>query len=130
MPFRTFALTYHTFSGELPAVHQALVDTLKRMGMRVLPGGSREDGVVRLHASAWRRELEVECEPKGIGKTQVRVFTKEDVYFQENIAAALVVQATRLIERRRLERIIGCATDHDTSAAILSVQRGPLAVAG
>lgn len=129
MSYRTMALTYHTFPADLSTVHLALVDALKRMGMRVLPGGSGEDGALRILASAWRRELQVECEPRASRETRVRVFTKEDVYFQENVAADLVAQATQLLEQRRRERSVRYATGDGASAAILSVQPGAVALA-
>ena len=126
---RILALTYHTFPAEFSAVQQATIDVLKRMGMRVLPEGFGGDGSVSILASAWRRQLQVEFEPRGIDATRVRVLAKEGVFFEENAATDLIAQVTCLLEQRRGKPIRCHTTGNQTSVAILSAQAGAVTVA-
>lgn len=97
---RILALTYKTFPAALFAVHEATIDVLKRMGMRVLPNGSVDNGAsVSILASGWRRELDVELEAQGVKGTRVRVLAKEGVFFEENAATDLIAQVTRFLEQ-------------------------------
>lgn len=96
---RILALTYKTFPRTLSAVREATIDALRRMGMRVLPNGSAEDGAtVTILASGWRRELDVELEAQGPKSTRVRVLAKEGVFFEDNTASDLIAHVTRLLE--------------------------------
>ena len=97
---RILALTYKTFPVALSAVCEATVDALKRMGLRVLPNGSGDDGVsVSILATGWRRELEVEIETQGVRSTRMRVLAKEGFFFEENAATDLIAHVTRLLEQ-------------------------------
>jgi hypothetical protein len=118
---RILALTYKTFPTALSAVREATIDALKRMGMRVLPSGSGDDGAsVSILASGWRRELDVELEAQGVRGTRVRVLAKEGVFFEENAAADLIAQVTRLLEQRPETGAFGRAAGVTDNMAVLS----------
>lgn len=105
---RILALTYKTFPVALSVVREATIDALKRMGMRVLPGGSGNEGAsVSILASGWRRELDIELEAQGVRGTRVRVLAKEGVFFEENAATDLIAQVTRLLEQPANARALG-----------------------
>jgi hypothetical protein len=111
---RILALTYKTFPVALSAVCEATVDALKRMGLRVLPNGSGDDGVsASILATGWRRELEVELETQGVRSTRMRVLAKEGFFFEENAATDLIAHVTRLLEQSSGTR----AFDHAASVA-------------
>lgn len=126
---RILALTYRTFPAAVSSVQETTVDVLKRMGMRVLPEGSGVDGSASLLASSWRRQLEVEFEPRGIEGTRVRVLCKDGVFFEENAAAELVTQVARRLEQRREKPIRHLAAGSGTSVAILSTKAEPASIA-
>lgn len=97
---RILALTYKTFPVPLSEAFEATVDALKRMGLRVLPNGSADDGVsVSILATGWRRELEVELETQGVRNTRMRVLAKEGFFFEENAATDLIAHVARLLEQ-------------------------------
>lgn len=105
---RILALTYKTFPMALSVVREAIIDALKRMGMRVLPSGSGNEGAsVSILASGWRRELDIELEAQGVRGTRVRVLAKEGVFFEENAATDLIAQVTRLLEQPANARALG-----------------------
>jgi len=128
---RILALTYKTFPATLGAVHEATVDVLKRMGMRVLPKGSGDNGAsVSILASGWRRQLDVELEAQGVRGTRVRVLAKEGVFFEENAATDLITQVTRLLEQHPDKRVFRHAAGESASMAILSTGAQTAAVSG
>jgi len=128
---RILALTYKTFPTTLAAVHEATIDVLKRMGMRVLPNGSRDDGAsVSILASGWRRELDVEMEAQGVKGTRVRVLAKEGVFFEENAATDLIIQVTRLLEQHPDKGAFRHATGERTPMAVVSTGAQAAAVSG
>jgi hypothetical protein len=89
---RVGALTYKTFPVALAVVHDAAVEILKHMGMRVLADAPFEDaGAAGILASGWRRQLHVELEPAGLAGTRARVLAKEGIFFEENVATEFVV---------------------------------------
>jgi len=127
---RILALTYKTFPVALSAVCEATVDALKRMGLRVLPNGSGDDGVsVSILATGWRRELEVELETQGVRNTRMRVLAKEGFFFEENAATDLIAHVTRLLEQPSATGALAHAgsvadaralSSSDTQVAVLS----------
>ena len=128
---RILALTYKTFPTTLVAVHEATIDVLKRMGMRVLPSGSGDDGVsVSILASGWRRELDVELEAQGVKGTRVRVLAKEGVFFEENAATDLIAQVTRLLEQHPDKGASRHATGERAPKAVFSTGAQAAAVSG
>jgi hypothetical protein len=128
---RILALTYKTFPAKLAAVHEATIDVLKQMGMRVLPNGSGNDGVsASILASGWRRELDVELEAQGVKGTRVRVLAKEGVFFEENAATDLIAQVTRLLEQHPDKGALRHATGERAPMAILSTGAQAAAVSG
>jgi len=128
---RILALTYKTFPTTLAAVHEATIDVLKRMGMRVLPNGSGDDGAsASILASGWRREFDVELEAQGVKGTRVRVLAKEGVFFEENAATDLIAQVTRLLEQHPGKRAFRHATGERAPMAALSRGAHAAAVSG
>lgn len=100
--FRILALTYKDFPATLPAVRQAIVEVLKRMGMRVLPQASAYgDEDTTILASGWRRRLQVELEAQDAERTRARVLAKEGVFFEGNAATDLIAQVMLRLEQQR-----------------------------
>jgi hypothetical protein len=129
--FRILALTYKDFPAALPTVQQAIVDVLKRMGMRVFPDASEySDGSKTILASGWRRRLQVELEAKGMERTRARVLAKEGVFFEGNAATDLIAQVVLRLEQQREDSSLFHAKGEKASVAILSNCTEPAAIAG
>jgi hypothetical protein len=118
---RILALTYKTFPMALAVVREATIDALRRMGMRVLPNRSGDDGAsVSILASGWRRELDVELEAQGVRGTRMRVLAKEGVFFEENAATDLIAQVTRHLEQPSATRAVAHAASVAAPKAMFS----------
>jgi len=96
------ALTYKTFPASVSRVHQATVDVLTQMDLKVLHRRRRRDGSARVLASGWRRKLYVELETNGIEATRARVLAKDGVFFADNAATELISRVTYLLEQGRV----------------------------
>jgi hypothetical protein len=128
---RIVALTYKTFSAAPSVVHEAAVDVLKHMGMRVLPDGSpQEAGVASILASGWRRQLHVELEFAGVAGTRARVLAKDGILFEDNAASDFIAQVERRLEQGRRVAPIARTTREKLSVDIVSAAPEPVAVAG
>jgi len=124
------ALTYKTFPATLPAVYQATVDVLKRMGMRVNSQGSwQDDQSVGILASGERRQFDVDLDAIGLQGTRVRVLAKEGAFFGENAATDLVARVARLLEQHDGEPAHRHDTTEKVSLAILSPREEAAALA-
>jgi hypothetical protein len=95
------ALTYKTFPAPVSRVHQATVDVLTQMDLKVLHRRRRRDGSARVLASGWRRKLYVELEANGTEATRARVLAKDGVFFSDNAATELITRVAFLLERER-----------------------------
>jgi hypothetical protein len=96
------ALTYKTFPAPVSRVHQATVDVLTQMDLKVLHKRRRRDGSARVLASGWRRKLYVELETNGTEATRARVLAKEGVFFADNAATELITRVAYLLEQGRV----------------------------
>jgi hypothetical protein len=95
------ALTYKTFPASVPRVHQATVDVLEQMDLKVVHRRRRRDGSARVLARGWRRKLYVELETNGTEATRARVLAKEGVFFADNAATELIARVAYLLEQGR-----------------------------
>ena len=111
------ALTYKTFPAPVPRVHQATVDVLTQMDLKVVHRGRRRDGSARVLASGWRRKLYVELETNGSGTTRARVLAKDGVFFADNAATELIARVAYLLERER-STLAGLPITGDTVPAL------------
>jgi hypothetical protein len=96
------ALTYKTFPAPVSRVHQATVDVLTQMDLKVLHRRKRRDGGARVLASGWRRKLYVELESNGAEATRARVLAKEGVFFADNAATELIMRVAYLLDQGRV----------------------------
>jgi hypothetical protein len=96
------ALTYKTFPASVPRVHQATVDVLTQMDLKVVHRRRRRDGSARVLASGWRRKLYVELETNGTETTRARVLAKDGVFFADNAATELITRVAYLLEQGRV----------------------------
>jgi hypothetical protein len=127
---RIVALTYKTFPATLPAVYQATVDVLKRMGMRViLRGPGQEDQSVGILASGERRQFDVDLDAMGFQGTRVRVLAREGAFFGENAATDLIARVANLLEQHHGEFVHHHDTIDKASVAILSAREEVVALA-
>jgi hypothetical protein len=101
MKRRILALTYKTFPASVSRVHQATVDVLTQMDLKVLHRRRRRDGSARVLASGWRRKLYVELETDGTEATLARVLAKEGIFFSDNAATELIRRVAHLLEQER-----------------------------
>ncbi len=95
------ALTYKTFPAPVPRVHQATVEVLTQMDLKVHHRRRRRDGSARVLASGWRRKLYVELETNGTEATRARVLAKEGIFFSDNAATELIRRVAHLLEQER-----------------------------
>ena len=95
------ALTYKTFPASVSRVHQATIDVLTQMDLKVLHRRRRRDGSARVLASGWRRKLYVDLETNGTEATRARVLARDGIFFADNAATELIARVAYLLEQER-----------------------------
>jgi hypothetical protein len=98
MKLRILALTYKTFPAPLSSVHQATVDALHRMNLKVVAKPAGQKGIARIRASGWSRKLSIELESRDGCGTRARILAKEGFFFEDNVASDLLAQVASLLE--------------------------------
>jgi hypothetical protein len=91
-------VTYRTFTAPAPAVRQASLAALERMGM-VLASTDQFEGGELIHANSDTRAIEIELEPISPRATRIRIAAKNGGLFYDHATASeIVAQTERLLD--------------------------------
>jgi uncharacterized protein DUF3568 len=91
-------VAYRTFTAPAPAVMQASIEALERMGI-TLDSTARFEGGEMIYASTEHRSIEIELEPISAKATRIRIAAKNGGLFYDSATASEIVAQTE----RRLE---------------------------
>jgi hypothetical protein len=91
-------VTYRTFTAPAPAVRQASLAALERMGMQAGAVQSFDGGEL-IYATSNTRTIEIEVEPISAKATRLRIAAKNGGWFYDSATAAeIVAQTERLLD--------------------------------
>src|SRR3954469_19251377 len=83
-------VAYRTFTAPAPAVKQASMRALERMGILVRGFGTFDAGEV-IHAYSIRRSVDIEVEPISDRATRVRIAAKNGGFFYDTATATEII---------------------------------------
>lgn len=93
-------IAYKTFVTPLPAVRQATLSSLNRMGMKVT-GDKKTDAGWTITATAEGRDIDIELERLTSRTTRMRVVANDGVIFKDRATeAAIIDEAADALDRR------------------------------
>jgi hypothetical protein len=91
-------VSYRTFTAPAPAVREASLAALERMGITLRSTDRFEGGEV-LYANSDKRSIEIEVEPISAKATRVRIAAKNGGFFYDTATASeIIAQTERLLE--------------------------------
>lgn len=91
-------VAYRTFTAPAPAVLQASMDALERMGI-TLDSTARFEGGEVIYASTEHRSIEIELEPISAKATRIRIAAKNGGLFYDGATASeIAAQTERLLD--------------------------------
>jgi hypothetical protein len=91
-------VTYRTFTAPAPAVRQASLAALERMGMEAGAAQTFEGGEL-IYATSRNRTIEIELEPISAKATRLRIAAKNGGFFYDSATAAeIIAQTERLLD--------------------------------
>ena len=86
-------VTYRTFTAPVPAVRQASLAALERMGMEAGAVQNFEGGEL-IYATSSNRTIEIEVEPISAKATRLRIAAKNSSWFYDSATAAEIIAQT------------------------------------
>ena len=89
-------VAYRTFTAPAPAVKEASLVALERMGIVLDSGGSFEGGEI-IYARSHHRVIEIELEPISAKATRVRIAAKNGGLFYDTATATEIVAQTSAV---------------------------------
>jgi hypothetical protein len=89
---------YRTFSLPLDRAHEAMLDTLQRLDIKVLEEKRHDKGSMTIRAAAYSRRVALELEPVTPSMTRVKVVVGKGLRRDSATASEIVEQAERTVE--------------------------------
>ena len=119
MKLRILALTYKTFPAPLSSVHQATVDALHRMNLKVVAKPAGQKGIARIRASGWSRKLSIELESRDRCGTRARILAKEGFFFEDSVASDLLAQVESVLEHQDRVALLHAAGEEAAPSSVV-----------